>query len=311
MRPRSTRSSTAVATVAAHGVSGVVALRRWWRRRRRRLRGSHRVRRESHRSRRCSRRGCANGVGPAGLDKPVTAPAAATDAELIDLVTGELGSDWPRLVAPAFDSKRRFCSTIAGRVPADLVKLWLAEEDDIDADWVRLSERFEGAGHAVATQANWWQGKALAAGRVIHASLFGRIAAGAESPERVVTATKSPSSWVLRRGRSRRRWRLSCSKAGPLSSRRRPSSVAIAWLSTRGCIATMPVMTRLCGSCRPTWRHTPTSIRWHPGSVASRPKASGRNRSHQDAQTPTLLFPFAAPRVSGDLSEAGSRSRWR
>ncbi|MGH3266963.1 MAG: hypothetical protein ACRDNS_33845, partial [Trebonia sp.] len=28
----------------------------------------------------------------------------------------------------------------------------------------------------------------------------------------------------------------------------------------------------------------------------------------KDAQTPTLLFPFAAPRVTGDLSEAGSRS---
>ena len=28
----------------------------------------------------------------------------------------------------------------------------------------------------------------------------------------------------------------------------------------------------------------------------------------KDAQNPTLLFPFAAPRVAGDLSEAGSRS---
>lgn len=28
----------------------------------------------------------------------------------------------------------------------------------------------------------------------------------------------------------------------------------------------------------------------------------------KDALTPTLLFPFAAPRVAGDLSEAGSRS---
>ena len=28
----------------------------------------------------------------------------------------------------------------------------------------------------------------------------------------------------------------------------------------------------------------------------------------KDAQTPTLLFPFAAPRVAGDMSEAGSRS---
>src|SRR5262249_60877414 len=28
----------------------------------------------------------------------------------------------------------------------------------------------------------------------------------------------------------------------------------------------------------------------------------------KDAQTPTLLFPFAAPRVAGDLSDAGSRA---
>ncbi|WP_216638060.1 hypothetical protein, partial [Mycobacterium colombiense] len=35
-----------------------------------------------------------------GLDDPVSASPAATDAELIDLVTTELGADWPRLVAP-------------------------------------------------------------------------------------------------------------------------------------------------------------------------------------------------------------------
>ena len=40
----------------------------------------------------------------------------------------------------------------------DLVKLWLADEGDIDADWPRL-ERFEGAGHVVATQANWWRAR--------------------------------------------------------------------------------------------------------------------------------------------------------
>src|SRR4029078_2771255 len=45
-----------------------------------------------------------------------------------------------------------------------------------------LSERFEGAGHVVGKQASWWQGKALAVGRNVHASLFGRAAAGAENP---------------------------------------------------------------------------------------------------------------------------------
>ena len=110
-------------------------------------------------------------------------PSASADAELIDLVTAELGSDWPRLVAPAFDGRKavlfddRWASA-----REDLAKLWLIDEDEIDADWARLSERFEGAGHVVGTQATWWQGKALAAGRNMHASLYGRAAAGAENP---------------------------------------------------------------------------------------------------------------------------------
>src|SRR4029077_16857656 len=45
-------------------------------------------------------------LGQLGLDDPVTAPPAATDAELIDLVTAELGADWPRMVAPVFDAKK-------------------------------------------------------------------------------------------------------------------------------------------------------------------------------------------------------------
>ncbi|PRC50605.1 hypothetical protein C6A85_68525, partial [Mycobacterium sp. ITM-2017-0098] len=59
---------------------------------------------------------------------------------------------------------------------------WLMDEGDIDADWARLSERFEGTGHIVGTQATFWQGKALAAGRKVHASLYARAAAGAENP---------------------------------------------------------------------------------------------------------------------------------
>ena len=89
------------------------------------------------------------------------------------------------MVAPAFDGRKavvfddRWASA-----REDLAKLWLIDEGEIDADWARLSERFEGAGHVVATQANWWQGKALAAGRNVHATLYGRVAAGAENPGR-------------------------------------------------------------------------------------------------------------------------------
>ncbi|CPZ40923.1 Probable fatty acid synthase Fas [Mycobacteroides abscessus] len=93
-----------------------------------------------------------------GLSAPVTVPDGATDTELVELVSAELGSDWPRLVAPTFDGKKavvfddRWASA-----REDLARLWITEEGEIDGQWESLGLQFEGAGHAVATQANWWQ----------------------------------------------------------------------------------------------------------------------------------------------------------
>lgn len=245
-----------------------------------------------------------------GLDDTVSASPAATDAELIDLVTAELGADWPRLVAPVFDAKKavvfddRWASA-----REDLVRLWLADEGDIDADWPALSERFEGAGHVVATQATWWQGKALASGRQIHASLYGRIAAGAENPE-----------------------------PGPYSD-----EVAVVTGASKGSIAAAVVARLLDGGAtvvattskldderlafyRGLYRDHARygAALWViPANMASysdidalvdwvgneQTESLGPQSIHiKDAQTPTLLFPFAAPRVAGDLSEVGSRS---
>ena len=242
---------------------------------------------------------------------PVTAPETATDAELIDLVTAELGSDWPRLVAPAFDGRKavlfddRWASA-----REDLAKLWLIDEGEIDADWPRLSERFEGAGHVVGTQATWWQGKALAAGRNVHASLYGRAAAGAENPGKgrytdevaVVTGASKGS--------------IAASVVGPVArrrcdghrdhvqARRRPAGVLPHPVPRQ-----RPLRRDSCGWCPPTWRPTPTSTRWSQWVGNEQTESLGPQSIHlKDAQTPTLLFPFAAPRVAGDLSDAGSRS---
>ncbi len=123
-------------------------------------------------------------LGQLGIDTPVSAPAAVTDSELIDLVSAELGADWPRLVAPAFDARKAvLLDDRWASAREDLVTLWLADENDIDTDWPRLAERFEGAGHTVATQADWWRARALAEGRTVHASLYARIADGAQSPD--------------------------------------------------------------------------------------------------------------------------------
>ncbi|MEB4211286.1 polyketide synthase [Mycobacterium sp. 94-17] len=245
-----------------------------------------------------------------GLDDPVGVSPAATDAELIDLVTAELGADWPRLVSPVFEPKQavlfddRWASA-----REDLVRLWLTDEGDIDARWLELSERFEGAGHVVATQATWWQGKALSAGRQIHASLYGRIAAGAENPD-----------------------------PGPCSS-----EVAVVTGASKGSIAASVVARLLDGGATviaTTSKLDDERLAFYRGlyrdharfgaalwvvaaNMASysdidalvewvgteQTESLGPQSIHiKDAQTPTLLFPFAAPRVAGDLSDAGSRS---
>ena len=249
-------------------------------------------------------------LGELGLDNRVGVSETATDSELVDLVSAELGSDWPRLVAPAFDSRKavvlddRWASA-----REDLARLWLTDEGDVDADWLRLSERFEGAGHVVATQANWWQGRALAAGRNVHASLYGRIAAGAENPAKGAYADE----------------------------------IAVVTGASKGSIAASVVAQLLDGGATviaTTSRLNDERLAFYkalyrdnarfgatlwvvPANMASygdiddlvawvgneQSESLGPKSIHiKDAMTPTLLFPFAAPRVAGDLSEAGSRA---
>ncbi|MGB5794275.1 MAG: fatty acid synthase subunit beta domain-containing protein [Mycolicibacter algericus] len=249
-------------------------------------------------------------LGQLGLDDAVIAPDSASDSELIDLVSAELGSDWPRLVAPVFDGRKavlfddRWASA-----REDLVKLWLTDEGDIDADWPRLAERFEGTGHVVATQATWWQGKALAAGRQIHASLFARIAAGAENPGKgryahevaVVTGASKGSiaasvvGQLLDGGATviATTSKLDDDRLGFYRNLYRDHARfgAALWVVP----ANMASYTDIDALVE--WVGTEQSENLGPQSIHLK-----------DAQTPTLLFPFAAPRVAGDLSEAGARA---
>lgn len=245
-----------------------------------------------------------------GLDDPVSASPAATDAELIDLVTAELGADWPRLVAPVFEPKKavlfddRWASA-----REDLVKLWLTDEGDIDARWVELSERFEGAGHVVATQATWWQGKALSAGRQIHASLFGRIAAGAENPDpgpyahevAVVTGASKGSIAASVVARLLDGGATVIATTSKLDDERLAFYRGLYRDHARYGAALWVVAANMA-----SYSDIDALVEW---VGTEQYESLGPQSIHiKDAQTPTLLFPFAAPRVVGDLSEAGSRS---
>ena len=249
-------------------------------------------------------------LGQLGLDNPETAQPAATDAELIDLVTAELGSDWPRLVAPSFDGRKAvLLDDRWASAREDLVKLWLSDEGDVDADWVRLSERFEGAGHTVATQATWWQGKALAAGRTIHASLFGRIAAGAENPGTgrysdevaVVTGASKGSIAASVVGQLLDGGATVIATTSRLDDDRLDFYKSLYRDHARYGAALWVVPANMA-----SYADIDALVSW-VGSEQS--ESLGPQSIHiKDAQTPTLLFPFAAPRVAGDMSEAGSRS---
>ncbi|TPG33229.1 DUF1729 domain-containing protein [Mycobacterium hodleri] len=249
-------------------------------------------------------------LGQLGVDAPVNVGETVNDADLVDLVTAELGSDWPRLVAPTFDGRKavlfddRWASA-----REDLARLWLKDEDEIDSDWLRLSERFEAAGHVVATQANWWQGRALAAGRNVHASLYGRAAAGAENPGTgrysdeiaVVTGASKGSiaasviAQLLDGGASviATTSKLDDDRLSFYKELYRDNARfgATLWVTP----ANMASYTDI--DALVSWVGSEQSESLGPQSIHLK-----------DALTPTLLFPFAAPRVSGDLSEAGSRS---
>ncbi|MCV7259944.1 type I polyketide synthase [Mycobacterium shimoidei] len=249
-------------------------------------------------------------LGQLGLDDPVSLPEATTDAELIDLVTAELGADWPRLVAPVFDAKKavlfddRWASA-----REDLVKLWLADDDDIDADWARLSERFEGTGHVVATQATWWQGKALASGRNIHASLYGRIAAGAENPgkgrysDEVAVVTGASKGSIAASVVAQ----LLDGGATVIATTSRLDDERLAFYRTLyRDHARYGAALWVVGANMASYSDIDALVDWIGSDQV---ESLGPQSIHiKDAQTPTLLFPFAAPRVAGDLSDAGSRS---
>jgi fatty acid synthase len=249
-------------------------------------------------------------LGQLGHDNPVGVPEAASDAELIDLVTAELGSDWPRLVAPVFDARKavvfddRWASA-----REDLVKLWLADDDEVDADWAVFSERFEGAGHVVATQATWWQGKALAAGRQIHASLYGRIAAGAENPDKgrysdevaVVTGASKGSIAASVVARLLDGGATVIATTSRLDDERLAFYRALYRDHARFRASLWVVAANMA-----SYSDIDALVRW---VGAEQTESLGPQSIHiKDALTPTLLFPFAAPRVAGDLSEAGSRA---
>ena len=247
-------------------------------------------------------------LGRLGLDEARSAPAAASDTELIDLVTAELGPDWPRLVAPVFDARKAvLLDDRWASAREDLVRAWLTDESGIDVD--RLSRRFEGTGSAVAAQADWWRGRALAQGRAVHASLFAHIATKAGNPEpgvygreiAVVTGASKGSIAASVVARLLDGGATVIATTSRLDDERLDFYKTLYRDNARFGAALWVVPANMASyadvDALVSWVGNEQSENLGPTSI----RVKG-------AQNPTLLFPFAAPRVAGDMSEAGSRS---
>ncbi|MGQ4619564.1 fatty acid synthase subunit beta domain-containing protein [Nocardia sp. R7R-8] len=242
-----------------------------------------------------------------GLSERVSAPEATEDS-LVDLVSAELGSDWPRLVAPAFDARKAvLLDDRWATAREDLARLWLADDTDCANEPVT---GFLGAGEAVAAQANWWRQRAMHEARSVLAGRYERIAEAALS-------TAEPGLWS--------------------------SDIAVITGASKGSIAAAATARLLSGGAtvvvttsslnderlafyrklyRDNARHG-AALWVVPANMASYQdvdalidwigteqvdSAGGAKVKIKDAMTPTLLLPFAAPRVAGDLADAGARA---
>ncbi|UKO94069.1 DUF1729 domain-containing protein [Gordonia amicalis] len=236
--------------------------------------------------------------------------AADPNAELAELVSAELGSDWARTVAPAFDdAKIVLIDDRWATAREDLVRLWLTDEHELDADFEKVVDGFVGAGDTVAEHATWWQGKALASGNAVHGRVFGAIAHAAENPEKgiysreiaVVTgASKGSIAAGVVAG-------LLAGGATVIATTSRLNSERLAFYKKlyRENARTGAALW-IAPANMASYNDVDDLVEWV--ATEQTENLGGTTAVVKPAMKPTMLFPFAAPRVAGDLTDAGARA---
>ncbi|MGW0179303.1 fatty acid synthase subunit beta domain-containing protein [Nocardia sp. NPDC003345] len=241
-----------------------------------------------------------------GIEEPVAGPVVdgtggIGDIPVVEAVAAELGPDWPRLVAPAFDARRtlRLDDRWAG-AREDLARLWLAEDPEVE------SSGFAGAGEIVAAQALWWRDRATTADRPELAGRYAEIADTARETQAgeyaadiaVVTGASAGSIAAAVTERLLAGGATVIATTSRLDEERQRFYRDLYRRHARPGAALWVVPANLA-----SYRDVDALIEW-----IARPHTDDTSGIAKPAMTPTLLFPFAAPAVTGDLSEAGPRA---
>ncbi|MEE3850788.1 fatty acid synthase subunit beta domain-containing protein [Gordonia sp. LSe1-13] len=232
------------------------------------------------------------------------------NAVVAERVSAELGSDWARTVAPAFDvAKVVLVDDRWATSREDLVRLWLADEHDLDTDFDSVVGRFDGAGRTVAQHATWWQGKALANGNAVHARTFAAIAEAAEKPAAgeyaddiaVVTGAGKGSIAASVIGG------LLAGGATVIATTSRLDDAKLAFykkLYREN--ARFDAALWVAPANMASYTDVDDLVEWIGAEQTE--NLGGTTSVIKPAMKPTLLFPFAAPRVAGDLTDSGGRA---
>ncbi|MGB3303452.1 MAG: fatty acid synthase subunit beta domain-containing protein [Gordonia sp. (in: high G+C Gram-positive bacteria)] len=251
-------------------------------------------------------------LGKLGLTDIVDASGVDEDpnAALADLVSSELGSDWQRTVAPAFDEERAvLLDDRWASAREDLARLWLEAEDDVHARHEELSTMMAGAGEQVAEHATWWQGKALALGMHQHAGVYAAIAHSAQQPEpgefaddiAVVTGASKGSIAASVVGRLLAGGATVVATTSRLNDDRLAFYKELYRTHARHDAALWVIPANLA-----SYGDVDGIVDWLGSEQTENLGAS--TAVVKPVMRPTILFPFAAPRVAGDLTDAGSRA---
>ncbi len=238
------------------------------------------------------------------LDKLGLTPAVEhtevddTDAAIVELVDSELGSDWAQRVAPAFDARRAvLLDDRWASAREDLARI--AHGDDLTVD-------FTGTGEAVARQATFWA-STVADSRL--AERLHEIAAAARTTEKgawdgdvaVVTGAGPGSIAAAVVGDLLAGGATVVATSSSLGPKRlafykdlyrsRARAGATLWVVPAN-LASFADVDALA-----SWVTAEQTVTAGPTTTVVKP-----------ALTPTLLLPFAAGPVAGDLAEVGGRT---
>lgn len=238
------------------------------------------------------------GLGATAATAPTTSEA---DAAVLAQVEAELGTEWARLTAPAFDARRALL----------LDDRWASAREDVariaaGEDVPVATGAFAGTGEDVAAQARWW------AARTDDPILADRLAAIAEAAldatpgqwaddVAVVTGASTGSIASAVVGRLLAGGATVVATTSRLDQRKLRSFKALYRRYARGGARLWVVPANLA-----SFADVDALASWVVDEQTT--TAAGVTTVTKPAYEPTLVLPFAAGPVSGDLTEAGSRS---